>query len=360
MSDNRRVYRGIKEGLLQLYPKQLTGNQARHLNTLTGMMTGIVQSKKCHFEVMASKTPGPSKVTSRAKRFSRYTQNEGIAREIYFMPFIEELVLGLAHRGFLTVVMDGSEVGRNCLALVVSMVYKGRALPLAWTVVTGSKGHFPESAHIELLNQVKAIMPAETDVIFLGDGEFDGTSLLAEIEAADWHYVCRTAHNRWVCEEDAWLQLNELSCQAGDYVCLSAVAFTLQAYGPVTAIAWHHPAYKDPIYLVSNFELGEEALYWYRLRFRIETFFSDQKSRGFHLHKSHIDDPNRLARLMIAACLAYIWIIFLGVISHRDQWVAIIHRSDRCDLSLFQLGLRLLDYFLTNDLPIPFALAWLD
>jgi hypothetical protein len=343
MSDNRRVYRRIKEGLLQLYPKQLTGNQARHLNTLTGMITGIVQSKRCHFETMAAKTPGPGKVPSRVKRFSRYTQNEGIDRETYFMPFIKELVLGLAQRGTLAVVMDGSEVGRNCLALVVSMVYKGRALPLAWTVVKGSKEHFPETAHIELLEQVKSSIPAETDIIFLGDGEFDGTTLLAEIETADWHYVCRTAHNRWVCEEETWLQLNELSCQAGDYVCLSDVAFTLQAYGPVTTVAWRHPDYKDPIYPVSNFELGEEALYWYRLRFRIETFFSDQKSRGFHLHKSHSDDPQRMARLMIAACLAYIWIIFLGLISHRDQWAAIIHRSDRCDLSLFQLGLRLLN-----------------
>lgn len=360
MSDNRKVYRRIKQGLVQLYPKQLTGNQVRHLNTLTGMMTGIVQSKRCHFETMAVKAPDRSKVASRAKRFSRYTQNEGIDRETYYMPFIEELVLGLAHRGTLVVVMDGSEVGRHCLALVVSMVYKGRAIPLAWTVVKGSKGHFSETAHLELLAQIKAIIPAGTDVIFLGDGEFDGIELQAEIEAVGWHYVCRTAHNCWVCEQDTWLQLNELSHQAGDYVCLSNVAFTLKAYGPVTAVVWWHPDYQDPIYLVSNFELGEEAVYWYRLRFRIETFFSDQKSRGFHLHKSHIDDPDRLARLMIATCLAYIWIIFLGIIAHRDDWTAIIHRTDRCDLSLFQLGLRLLDHFLNIDLPIPFALAWVD
>jgi hypothetical protein len=43
----------------------------------------------------------------------------------------------------------------------------------------------------------------------------------------------------------------------------------------------------------------------------IETFFSDQKSRGFHLHKSHIADATRLARLLIAACLAYIWMDLL-------------------------------------------------
>jgi len=28
----------------------------------------------------------------------------------------------------------------------------------------------------------------------------------------------------------------------------------------VTIIAWWHPDYKAPIYLVSNFDLGEEAL----------------------------------------------------------------------------------------------------
>ena len=195
MSDNRRVYRRIKQGLMQLYPKQLTGNQARHLNTLTGMMTGIVQSKRCHLETMASKAPDASQVSSRVKRFSRYTQNDRIDQETYFTPFVEELVTGLASRGTLVVVMDGSEVGRHCLALVASLVYQGRALPLAWTVVQGSKGHFPESAHVELLARVKALVPSDTDVIFLGDGEFDGLTLLAEIEAAGWHYVCRTAHN---------------------------------------------------------------------------------------------------------------------------------------------------------------------
>ena len=130
MSDNRRVYRRIKQGLLQLYPKQLTGNQARHLNTLCGMICGIVQGKRCHFETMAAKAPDQSKVPSRVKRFSRYTQNERIERETYFVPFIELLVSSLAQIGSLVVVMDGSEVGRHCLALVVSVIYKGRALPL--------------------------------------------------------------------------------------------------------------------------------------------------------------------------------------------------------------------------------------
>src|SRR4029453_17323274 len=93
----------------------------------------------------------------------------------------------------------------------------------------------------------------------------------------------------------------------------------------------------------------------YAQRFRIETFFSDQKSRGFHLHKSHLSDPQRRSRLLIAACLAYIWIVYLGSLCRKEGWVRIIHRRHRCDLSLFQLGMRLLEHVLNEDLPIPVA-----
>jgi hypothetical protein len=61
------------------------------------------------------------------------------------------------------------------------------------------------------------------------------------------------------------------------------------------------------------------------------------------------------SRLLIAACLAYIWIVYLGALCEQDGWGRIIQRGDRCDLSLFQLGLRLLDYVLNEDLAIPVA-----
>ena len=89
------------------------------------------------------------------------------------------------------------------------------------------------------------------------------------------------------------------------------------------------------------------------MRAHIETFFSDQKSRGFHLHKSHLSDPRRLARLLIVSCLAYLWLVYLGVCALRDDWLKRLHRRDRCDLSLFRLGLRLLARCLNDDIPIP-------
>jgi hypothetical protein len=50
----------------------------------------------------------------------------------------------------------------------------------------------------------------------------------------------------------------------------------------------------------------------------------------------------------IAARLPYLWIIYLGYIAVRDDWVKTIHRLDRCDWSLFRLGLALLDHFLNE------------
>jgi len=61
----------------------------------------------------------------------------------------------------------------------------------------------------------------------------------------------------------------------------------------------------------------------------------------------------RLSRLLIASCLAYLWIVYLGVCARRDDWMQRLHRQDRGDLSLFRLGLRLLARALKDQIPIP-------
>lgn len=114
-----------------------------------------------------------------------------------------------------------------------------------------------------------------------------------------------------------------------------------------------HIAGKVPTFTKAESRVKRFSRFIDNERINFETLFSDQKSRGFYLHKSHISEPERLAQLMMAACLAYIWIIYLGNLSKRDGWDKIIHRTDRCDLSLFQMGLRLLDYFLNMEMEIP-------
>jgi hypothetical protein len=354
MSDSRRTYRAIKKAILQLYPAKPQGNLARHLATLVGLVSGIVLSKSCQLPKIASKVPGEVHPDSRAKQFSRWINNEAITYDLYFLPFLAPLLTKLAAIRPLVLVMDGSAVARGCVTLMVSVLYAGRALPLAWLVIEGAKGHFPAETHVTLLREVKTRIPADATVIVLGDGEFDSPELQAEVVGYGWDYVCRTAKNIQISVDgETWSSLDDLGVTRGSHVFRKGVLFTKKAYGPVMVVAWWGRAYTEPIYLVSNLTSVQAACDWYRKRAQIETFFSDQKSRGFQLDRSHVGDPVRVTRLMLAACLAYLWVIYLGTVAHDDGWVAYIHRQHRCDLSLFQLGLRLLEYLLNHEYPIP-------
>jgi hypothetical protein len=95
---------------------------------------------------------------------------------------------------------------------------------------------------------------------------------------------------------------------------------------------------------------------WYRLRFQIESMFANHKSRGFQLHKSHLNKPERLARLLLATSLAYLWVHEVALFAQAQGWVAQFHRTDRCDVSLFQIGLRAMHYARQEGKRIPMRL----
>jgi len=354
MSDNLRRYRAIRAALLQGYPGQPTGTIARHLTTLAALISGIVGSKSTQLPHIATKVPDGTKPESRVKRFARWCDNAHILEEIYFLPYADVLLRHLALQT-VVLVMDGSGVGRGCSALMIHVIYKSRALPLAWRVRQAPKGHFPEDLHIAVVELMREMIPEGATVVFLGDGEFDGTALQATLHEAGWSYVCRTAMSTTATWDGTTFRLDTLGAclKPGRLIELQNVHITREVYGPIMVLCCWAKGYQEPLYLVSNMATAEEACRLYEKRFRIETFFADQKSRGFHIHKSHMSDVQRLSRLLIAACLAYIWIIYLGSVCEKDQWRPIVHRRKRCDLSLFQLGLRLLEHLLNTEMPLP-------
>ncbi len=146
---------------------------------------------------------------------------------------------------------------------------------------------------------------------------------------------------------------SDLGLQPGDCVEITDLLFTAQGLGPVLVGAVWERGQREPLLLVTHLDFLHEARFWYRKRFGIETFFSNQKSRGFSLGQSHLSDPSRLCRLLIATCLAYYGMVCLGVDVVRCGWQGITYRTKRCDLSLFQLGLLWLEHCLNEDQAIP-------
>lgn len=344
-----------------LFPAEPTGHLASRLNTLAGLVSGIVGSRRSNLPDIADKVPGgprgqATKVESRVKRFERWLRNESVQSQTFFLPFARALLLSLCHVP-LVLVIDGSIVGRGCMTLMISLVYKQRGLPIVWTVAKRRKGHFPERMHIELMNKVRELIPEGARVVLLGDGEFDGVDLQALVNQCKWDYVLRTSKSATLTWQGEEFRFDDVVAHIdpGDLFEIPNALFTQRHYGPVLALTWWRNDCKEPIHLVTNMDSAEDACAYYRRRFKIETFFSDQKSRGFHLHKSHLSDPKRLSRLMIATCLAAYWIVYLGAHAMASGLNKVIHRTDRCDLSLFRLGLKLLDHCLNEGLSIPVA-----
>src|SRR2546428_13636071 len=224
MRDNLPRYRAICHPLMQAYPTSPTGHFARHVQTLAALRSGIVGGKSTQLPHIATKVPDGSKPESRVKRFARWLDNDRILEEMYFVPYAEILLIHLALET-LVLVMDGSVVGRDCTALMIHVIYKGRALPLAWRVRQGPKGHFPEDLHIAVVELMREVIPEGAKVVFLGDGEFDGTALQAELNEAGWAYTCRTALSTVATWEGTTFRLDTFGAcsKAGDLIGVTAV-----------------------------------------------------------------------------------------------------------------------------------------
>lgn len=358
MSISFQTYRTIKRTLAQVLHPRRNSHQEQHLNTLALLICGIVGAQRVQFAQVVDHVPlRGRKNESLIGRFRRWVKHEAITPEAVWLPFARAVLQGLAHAP-LTILLDGTVAGRGCVVLMASVVYHGRAIPLLWSVVKGKKGHLPEDLHCALIDRLQQVIPTDGTVVLLGDGEFDGIHLQTSIRAAGWDYVCRTASNITIYTPERVFAVGDLPLSRGEAVAVVDVEMTLARYGPVLLIGVWDTDQDAPLYLISSLADADSAVERYRLRFRIECMFANHKSRGFHIHKSHLANPARLARLLIATSLAYLWVHAVALFAQEQGWLAQFHRTDRCDLSLFQIGIRALRYAQREGkrVPVRFAL----
>jgi len=345
MTDRYRVYTKVKKMLKQMMKLDHQGQVV----TLAMMISGIVMSRNAQLSVMSSEIPTETKEKSIEMRMRRWVKDE-LDVEAVYMPFARQILEALSHLP-LVLVMDGSQAGRGCMVLMVGVLYQKRALPIAWLVYKGKKGHATAEQHIQALEKVLHLLPEGSEVILLGDAEYDTTEMIAWVEKnTAWQYVLRTSPQIYVQAGQRNQPIRDYPLEKGKVFHLHQVGFTKTAEIVLNVISWWANRYEEPIFLVTNIHNAYQACRYYRRRFRIETFFSDQKSRGFHIHKSHLADPVRLSRLLIAACLAYIWMIAQGLQVMAANNASLIDRTERIDKSLFRLGMDWLKYALKNNL----------
>src|SRR5713226_5414108 len=100
------------------------------------------------------------------------------------------------------------------------------------------EGALSRNLHIALVELIRGLIPAEAQVVLLGDGEFDGTRLQHTLQQAGWSYACRTATSTMATWEGETFRLDALgSClKPGRLVAFKEVHYTREAYGPIMVL----------------------------------------------------------------------------------------------------------------------------
>lgn len=260
MSDHLRRYRAIRAALTQGYPAQPTGTVARPLPPLAALISGIVGSKSTHLPQLAMQGPDGTQAESRGKRVARWARHDHITAEVSFVPSAQVV---LAHLAWPTLVLslDGSVVGRGWVALMMHVVYKGRALPGAWQGRKGKQGHLPEDLHIALVQQGQPRSPPGASVVLRGAGAFDGTTLQHTLQDAPWSYVVRTgSHVTVPWDGERFRCATVAACiQPGTLVALPDVHVTAAVYGPVMLLCGWAKGSQEPLHLLTNLASADAA-----------------------------------------------------------------------------------------------------
>ena len=351
MSDADRLEIQVALSLFQLLP----GMQPDNRTTLVYLIVGLILGRNVQLAKIAEQVNYGHKESSLEDRFRRFVNNENIEVTVVFSIFIKLMLAGLEEEQALVLSIDTSKTGGKCITLMLSVGYKTRAMPLCWVTFKGRKGHSSEDIQLALFKTVRTLVPTERAVIVLGDGEFDGSQVITWLEKQqNWHYVCRTAKDILVEDEQQWVALQDIPLQDRQEAFFSQVRFTkTHQVGPVNIMAVWVSKDQTHWFFVTNMPTPKEAKYWYRQRFKIETLFSDIKGRGFKTDKCRLKDPARVDRLLMAVAIAYIFVVFWGVDAIISGAFKQMLRTDRFDHSLFTLGFKYIQRLLKKCLPIP-------
>lgn len=350
MRDNLRLYHMMFRQLRHWLP----GERVTRQRNLALLVVGLFLAGSVHLPLIGRKLPGRAKKWSRATRLRRFLGNPGVTVRTYYEPLLTSLLRAVVGQQ-LVLIVDMTVVGPWHRALVVAMAYRGRALPLAWSVHRGTRGNLPIRATLTLLDYLYQLLPFGLEVTLLGDGDFRSSDLLRWLQQREWHYVIHQRGQVTVqlVGRSEWVALGQIPIQQGETQALGWLWIAkTNPFGPTWLLLHWAKGEEEPWLLVSDRADAPTVLRLYRKRSYIEAMFGDMKQRGFDLEKTRLARPERIERLLLAIAMAYVWLMALGSWVVKNGYRRHIDRPDRRDLSYFRLGWDWIDDCFSRGSPL--------
>lgn len=319
---------------------------------LVNLIVGIYQSKSVMLSRIAMKIPGKARLLSTVKRISRLLLNNAIDPKKIYAPVAKEWLAAQAKSTEeIRLAIDGTKVGYGHQLLMVSITYRKRSIPICWTWVAHVKGHSKVEKQIELLTEVKKLIPPDTEVLLVGDSEFGTMGLIKELKKWQWRFSLREKSHVKIRlnGQSEWIKLSDVEIKKGQTLWLEA-AYLSESKSQLVSICVYWKRNEDaPWFLATNLPTPHATKKAYGRRMWIEEMFGDMKKNGFDLERTMLRHTDRLSCITLAVALLYVWLISVGGKTIKSGQRSLVDRNDRRDLSIFNIGLRFIERQLTNE-----------
>ncbi len=352
------TYRTWIQRICELRPKQ----RKTQVQNFVWLLVGIFHSHSVSLSKIAGKVISTAKNVSTVRRLSRFLASSAVDVRSWYRSTAKAWLEAQSQQvGEVRLIVDGSKIGFGYQLLMVSLAYRHRAVPLAWTWIHHVRGHSTAAKQIVLLNYVKSLIPQKTPVFLVGDSEFGSISVLQQLTQWHWFFALRQKGNLglWLDEQTDWQRLDCLVKKAGQSVWAPNGYLTQSDIFPVSVLIYWQKGEQQPWCLATNLPDASLTLRYYRRRMWIEEMFGDFKKHGFDLENTMLRNSPRLSRLTLAVAFLYVWLLSVGDRTIRTGLRHFVDRKDRRDLSLFQIGLRFIDRCLLLSLPFSLPLCCL-
>lgn len=214
--------------------------------------------------------------------------------------------------------LDTSVLFYGYILIRTSLVYRGRALPIAWRVFKHNSASVNYDDYEIVLEQTRDALPPEMVIVLLADRGFLHRKLVLFARQAGWHYRLRAKASTMVHLRDRRVaSMGQLRPPKGAAHFYHNVHVLDDDIGlAYLALATPVPAKGkkvDPWYVISDEPTDVTTLDEYGLRFDIEENFLDDKSNGFQVEASKLDDASAISRLFLILAVATLHCTSVGV-----------------------------------------------
>jgi hypothetical protein len=360
MTDAKALHRDLMNALLP-HIAPTVYHDIRRVVTLAWAIVGLCLTRTVRLTAWAEVVEGRATyAASRVRRFARWLHHGAIDPTEWY-PGVLKAALRDWTPGTRTYLALDTTVLAPFVLIRVSLVYRGRAIPLAWKALRHASAMVSFAAYQEVLERVRALLPEGSTVTLLADRGFLHEQLIRYAQQHHWHYRIRMSGSTLVqVPHHATRAVEQLRPAVGHAHFYHNVTVFGTATGPVhLAVAQPLDVPTDPWYIASDEPTSRQTLSEYGLRFDIEETFLDDKSGGFQVQTSELQSPDALERLFLILALATLHFTSIGLSVVRAdvrRWVDT--HWDR-GLSYFKIGWRWLVQQYRRAWRV-FATFWLD